>query len=250
MGRKREFSEAIGRFRREAHGAGGVGLLDDEGFDDDSVPMRRYHDNVASHTRSGSASTSQLSLNASSPAPSVFRQRAETGSAFREEVYPPPQQFVDPLVGLGAGFGSIVEDVLGPRASTAPLPLASNANAPPISSANTTSISGPPPSTTSMPPPYAEPHADGPTSSMYADPFRDLSRSTSPRDPSLYYQREGSSSSSGSSPATPQSLLGLPAGTGTAPKKSSPLVNTSASSNPSNWLTRSPKKRAHGLSEN
>ncbi|KAF7295220.1 hypothetical protein MIND_01060900 [Mycena indigotica] len=217
--RKREFSEAIGRVRREAHGAGGVGLLDEEGLDDDdTVPMSRYQDNVVAQ-----ASTSTLGP-PQSPAPSIFRQRAETGSLFREEgVYPPPgAQFVDPLVGIGSGLGSIVDDVMGP------------AEAHKSSSMSSAS------------------------SSLYADPFRDLSHSTSASDPSLYYDRPGAASSlsmassqtSSNRPITPQSLLGLPAGAAPTPKKSSPLVNISAPppSAATTWLNRSPKKHVRGLS--
>ncbi|KAJ7188082.1 hypothetical protein C8R46DRAFT_9090 [Mycena filopes] len=77
---KREFSDALGRVRREAHGAGGVGLLDEEGFDDDdALPMRRYRDNaVSQQTQSRSASSLGPPQ---SPAPSLFRQRAENGLA-------------------------------------------------------------------------------------------------------------------------------------------------------------------------
>ncbi|KAJ7924973.1 hypothetical protein B0H13DRAFT_2654614 [Mycena leptocephala] len=208
--RKREFSEAIGRVRREAHGAGGVGLLDDEGFeDDDGVPMRRYQDNIASHSR---GSTTTLGP-PQSPAPSLFRQRAETGSLFREEgVWPPPQapQFVDPLVGVGTNdLSKIVDDVMGPAAS----------------------------------------------SSLYNDPFRDMSHAPAPSDPSLYYDRRGASSSmsshsqqtSGSRPSTPQSLLGLPAGAAT-PKKPSPLANAATPPSAATWLNRSPRKHTRGLS--
>ncbi|KAJ6594061.1 hypothetical protein B0H19DRAFT_48385 [Mycena capillaripes] len=228
-GRKREFSEAIGRVRREAHGAGGVGLLDEEGFDDDDgVPMRRYTDNAASHNRS------QSSLGApQSPAPSLFRQRAETGSLFREEgVWPPPQgnHFVDPLVGVGTGEGltHIIDDIMGP-APSAHKDDATRGNFPSMSSA---------------------------TKSLYNDPFRDISHASAPSDPSLYYDRRGASSSSmsahsqqssGSRPTTPQSLLGLPAGAAT-PKKSSPLANAVNPPSSATWLNRSPRKDARGLS--
>jgi hypothetical protein len=225
-GRKREFSEALGRVRREAHGAGGVGLLDDEGFDDDdSVPMRRYRDNAASHSPSHSRdmniSTSTLGP-PQSPAPSLFRQRAETGSLFREEgVWPPPgSHFVDPLVGVGTGdgLGKIVDEVMGPA------PNAAHASMTP-----------------SM-------------SSLYNDPFRDISHAppAASADASLYYDRQGASSSmsthSGDRPTTPQSLLGLPAGAAT-PKKSSPLATTTTTAPSSaTWLTRSPRKHTRGLS--
>ncbi|KAJ7780500.1 hypothetical protein DFH07DRAFT_432071 [Mycena maculata] len=235
-GRKLEFSEAIGRVRREAHGAGGVGLLDEEGFDDeDSLPMRRYQDNVVSHSHSRSMNASSSTLGPpQSPAPSLFRQRAETGSLFREEgVWPPPQgnHFVDPLVGVGTGgsLTRIVDDVMGPsKPGDAAAPPA-RGNIPSMSSAS---------------------------SSLFADPFRDVSHSTSPSDHSVYYDRRGASSSmssntthtAGSRPSTPQSLLGLPAGAVPTPKKSSPLAGTNPPSAPTAWLDRSPKKHVRGLS--
>ncbi|KAJ7045674.1 hypothetical protein C8F04DRAFT_1388266 [Mycena alexandri] len=234
--RKQEFSEAVGRVRREAHGAGAMGLLDEEGFDDDdAVPMRRYRDDAASHSRS------LTSLGPpQSPAPSLFRQRAETGSVFREEgVWPPPQgtHFVDPLVGVGTGegLGHIIDDVMGPAE---PTHAKDRGNIPSMSSA---------------------------TSSMYADPFRDISHASAPSDPSLYFDRRGASSSmsthsqqtsgahsqqtSGSRPATPQSLLGLPAGAAGTPKKPSPLAHPVNPPSSATWLTRSPKKPGTRLSE-
>ncbi|KAJ7680485.1 hypothetical protein DFH06DRAFT_1404514 [Mycena polygramma] len=233
--RKREFSEAIGRVRREAHGAGGVGLLDEEGFDDEDVPMRRYQDNAVTHSRSASSLGPPQS-----PAPSLFRQRAETGSLFREEgVWPPPQgTHVDPLVGVGTGdgLGKIVDEIMGPS-PTARKDDATRGNIPSMSSAS--------------------------SSSLYADPFRDISHVPAPSDPSLYFDRRGASSSSaasahsqqtsGSRPTTPQSLLGLPAGAAT-PKKPSPLaasaVPSTAAAPPTSatWLTRSPRKHTRGLS--
>ncbi|CAK5281774.1 unnamed protein product [Mycena citricolor] len=195
-GRRLEFTAALGRARRETQGAGALGLLDDEDFDDDdSVPMRRYRDNDITHARSN---PSAVSLGPQqSPAPSVFRSRAETGSVFREEVFPPPQgPIVDPLVGLGAGgFGHIVNDVMGPDRSP-PAPSSDSQREAPrenIPSMNSTS------------------------SSLYADPFRDLSRNDLQSDPSIYYDRRASPSASehsgaGSRPATPQSSLGLQPG--------------------------------------
>ncbi|KAK7005650.1 hypothetical protein R3P38DRAFT_3038767 [Favolaschia claudopus] len=265
--RKREFSEALGRFRRETQGAGGVGLLDDEfDDDDDNVPMRRYRDAVGhSPSQSRDLNMSSTSLGPpQSPAPSLFRQRAETGSLFREEgVWPPPgSNFVDPLVGLGAGDGltRIVDDVMGPAPSSA------HARDSPSAYSGLGVLN-----TNADGTPRDRPHTAS-MSSMYNDPFRDVSLNPPPYDPSQYYDRSGSSLSthsqqtsggstgSGDRSPTPQSLLGLPAGAA-APKKSSPLVNMSAkaaSPTPSpppptlpsagTWLTRSPRKQAIRLS--
>ncbi|KAF7376277.1 hypothetical protein MSAN_00043100 [Mycena sanguinolenta] len=243
-----------------------AGLLDDEGFDDDdSVPMRRYRDN-AGHSPSNSRDLNMSSVSLGppqSPAPSLFRQRAETGSLFREEgVWPPPgSNFVDPLVGVGSGdgLGKIVDEVMGP----AP-PSSSHAKDEPSSGLG-----------------FADPAHRGPTPSMgslYNDPFRDISHSHSQAptgDLSMYYDRRGASSSlsmhsqqtsggdrqgasssmsmhsqqtsSGDRPTTPQSLLGLPAGAAT-PKKSSPLASTTVPPSSATWLTRSPRKDPRRLS--
>ncbi|KAJ7497452.1 hypothetical protein FB451DRAFT_233316 [Mycena latifolia] len=242
-GRKLEFSEAIGRVRREAHGAGGVGLLDEEGFDDDDgVPMRRYRDNAGGGSRSMNMSQSSLGP-PQSPAPSLFRQRAETGSLFREEgVWPPPQgnHFVDPLVGVGTGegLGRIVDDIMGPASHLKDGSASSTAHALPA--------------VLTDPNPRGNiPSMSSASSSLYADPFRDSSHAALPSDPSLYYDRRGASSSmssnshSTSRPTTPQSLLGLPAGAAQTPKKPSPLANANPPSS-ATWLNRSPRK--HGQS--
>ncbi|KAJ7268831.1 hypothetical protein B0H12DRAFT_70043 [Mycena haematopus] len=237
--------------------------------------MRRYHDNAAalhspSHSRDINMSSASLGP-PQSPAPSLFRQRAETGSLFREEgVWPPPgstSTFVDPLVGLGAagGLGKIIDDVMGPA------PSYSHTKDEPSSSSTAHSGLG-----------FADPAHPGPTpsmSSLYHDPFRDISHSSGPPsgDLSMYYDRRGASSSlsthskersggdrrgassslsthsqqtsSGDRPTTPQSVLGLPVGAAPT-KKSSPLATASVGNAPSSatWLTRSPRKDTHRLS--
>ncbi|KAJ7076339.1 hypothetical protein B0H15DRAFT_916002 [Mycena belliarum] len=244
--RKLEFSEAIGRVRREAHGAGGVGLLDEEGFDDeDGVPMHRYRDNAGGGSRSMNMSEASLGK-PQSPAPSLFRNRApETGSLFREEgVWPPPQgtSFVDPLVGVGSGDGlaRIVDDVMGP-ANPALSHAKSNSNSSPAYTPR-------PSADSNLRPPI--PTMSSATTSLYADPFRDISHTSQPSDPSLYFDRRGASSSMssdshtthGSRPTTPQSLLGLPAGAAPAPKKPSPLAAAANQNSSATWLNRSPRK--------
>ena len=81
------------------------GLLDGEGFDDDdAAALRAYRDGHR----------------ASSPTPSLIRSRAsETGSIFREEVWPPPgeeSRFVDPIQKRSSqvDLSRIVNDVMGP----------------------------------------------------------------------------------------------------------------------------------------
>jgi len=232
-----------------------VGLLDDEGFDDDEgVPMRRYRDDAGVHSPSQSRDINMSSVSLGppqEPAPSLFRQRVETGSLFREEgVWPPPgSQFVDPLVGLGAGdgLGKIVDEIMGPA-----VPGSSHAKDDPTSPSSSSAYSGLG---------FADPAHRGNTASMsslYNDPFRDISHASAPSDPSMYYDRRGASSSmsthsqqtsnGGDRPTTPQSLLGLPAGVAT-PKKSSPLAMAAATPPSSaTWLTRSPRKHANRLS--
>ncbi|KIJ93145.1 hypothetical protein K443DRAFT_13083 [Laccaria amethystina LaAM-08-1] len=97
--RQRLLEEAAVR-RKESKG-----LLDGEGFDDDdAAAMRAYRDGHR----------------ASSPTPSLIRSRAsETGSIFREEVWPPPgeeSRFVDPIERRSSqvDLSRIVNDVMGP----------------------------------------------------------------------------------------------------------------------------------------
>lgn len=96
---KRLLEEAAVR-RKESKG-----LLDGEGFDDDdAAAMRAYRDGHR----------------AGSPTPSLIRSRAsETGSIFREEVWPPPgeeSRFVDPIERRSSqvDLSRIVNDVMGP----------------------------------------------------------------------------------------------------------------------------------------
>lgn len=103
--------------------------------------MRRYQDQPT--PRSGASS-----LHSHSSSLSLFRPRAsDTGSIFREEVWPPPTgdtRFVDPFMGgvrrsRDVDLGSIVDDVMGPsgahrqdasNASTSSDPFRSVANSP------------------------------------------------------------------------------------------------------------------------
>ncbi|TFK37254.1 hypothetical protein BDQ12DRAFT_713624 [Crucibulum laeve] len=108
------------------------GLLDGEEFDDDVVDedvvaMRRYRDTDGAHatTRSigGHSTTSSNAPTVLTAPPPLFRARAsDSGSIFREEVWPPPgeeSKFVDPFIdGVKASsqvdLGRVVDDVMGP----------------------------------------------------------------------------------------------------------------------------------------
>lgn len=206
------FLEALSRSRRENTSAGGVGLLDgefDDDEDDDGVPMRRYRDAVPGHSAELSSSTTHSS------APSLFRARgAETGSVFREQVWPPPgegSQFVDPFVGdvrgaSAADLSKIVDDVMGPSMSAG------------------------------LPPGDPRPRHASPSESLFNDPFRDQSHAGF--SPSVYYDRPSPAASTSSLPGT----SGLPPGAA-QPKKPSPLGGSSTPPPRSskNWLERSPR---------
>jgi hypothetical protein len=77
------------------------------------VQMRAYHDSELTTRSAGMASRHSLS-------PSFHRPRtSETGSIFREEVWPPPAEFVDPFLtsvkrNQEVDLGRIVDDVMGP----------------------------------------------------------------------------------------------------------------------------------------
>ncbi|KDR78021.1 hypothetical protein GALMADRAFT_138179 [Galerina marginata CBS 339.88] len=100
--RKHKLRHTLSTFGKKKEGKG---LLDGEDFDDeDVVPMRSYTD----HPR------------VMSPAPSLLKSRtSETGSIFREEVWPPPG-FIDPIAKHSSqvDLSRIVDDVMGPFAST------------------------------------------------------------------------------------------------------------------------------------
>jgi hypothetical protein len=90
----------------------GRGLLDGEDFDDDvNLPnMASYRDREVSMGSSMSVPRS------TSPTPSLLKSRtAETGSIFREEVWPPPG-FIDPISKNSSrvNLSKIVDDVMGP----------------------------------------------------------------------------------------------------------------------------------------
>ncbi|KAF5329590.1 hypothetical protein D9619_009424 [Psilocybe cf. subviscida] len=104
----------------------GRGLLEDEGFDDDNghPPMRGAY---GTYSSLGAVSATAGSVaRAGSPVPSHIKSRtSETGSIFREEVWPPPG-FVDPISKQSSqvDLSRIVDEVMGP--GTTVLPSASS----------------------------------------------------------------------------------------------------------------------------
>jgi len=107
--RKRRLRKKFAVFGRKREGRR---LLDGEDFDDDvNLPnMASYHDRDASLVSSTSMPRS------TSPTPSLLKSRtAETGSIFREEVWPPPG-FIDPIQKQSSqvDLSKIVDDVMGP----------------------------------------------------------------------------------------------------------------------------------------
>lgn len=92
-------------------------LLDSEGFDDDAGS---YHQQTMRSFNTFSAPPSAVDTRRTiSPAPTMIRSRAsETGSIFRENVWPPPQdEMMDPIHRNSSqvDLSSIVDDVMGPR---------------------------------------------------------------------------------------------------------------------------------------
>ncbi|KAF8957194.1 hypothetical protein BDZ97DRAFT_1924810 [Flammula alnicola] len=98
------------------------GLLDGEEFDDDDTfPQHRTSYRDRAHFQSHSLARS------TSPAPSLLKSRtSETGSIFREEVWPPPG-FDDPIAKQSSqvDLSRIVDDVMGPGSGLAPASSAS-----------------------------------------------------------------------------------------------------------------------------
>ncbi|CAA7263922.1 unnamed protein product [Cyclocybe aegerita] len=94
------------------------GLLDGEEFYDDDVAG---HPRMRSQSRASVAvgATSAARLRTGSPAPGLLKSRtSESGSIFREEVWPPPG-FVDPISQNSSqvDLSRIVDDVMGPATS-------------------------------------------------------------------------------------------------------------------------------------
>ncbi|KJA26665.1 hypothetical protein HYPSUDRAFT_198919 [Hypholoma sublateritium FD-334 SS-4] len=95
------------QIRREGHG-----LLDGEEFDDDVIPPQMRQVNAQRHSFARS----------NSPTPSLLKSRiTDTGSIFREEVWPPPG-FVDPISKNNSqvDLSKIVDDVMGASSSRHP----------------------------------------------------------------------------------------------------------------------------------
>lgn len=93
------------QIRREGHG-----LLDGEEFDDDAI--------IPPHMRQVSAQRHSFARS-NSPTPSLLKSRiTDTGSIFREEVWPPPG-FVDPIAKNNSqvDLSQIVDDVMGASSS-------------------------------------------------------------------------------------------------------------------------------------
>ncbi|KAJ7065558.1 hypothetical protein C8F01DRAFT_1080496 [Mycena amicta] len=124
--RRREVSDAMAMEERKGKGAGGVGMLDGEDFADsvegtesetDTKTEMDMMEPVPKPTPEpavvlpSSISTARL--------PFLFPARtSDSGSAFREEVWPPPREeslFVDPLLQIrnGGDLARIVTDVMG-----------------------------------------------------------------------------------------------------------------------------------------
>ncbi|KAJ6574386.1 hypothetical protein B0H19DRAFT_603307 [Mycena capillaripes] len=156
---RREMTDTLAREERKRKGAGGVGMLDGEGFYD-SVrgwhPPQIGYDGSQTGLRLNLASTAERRTQEfserpplprySAQPPFLFPSRAsDSGSAFREEVWPPPRQesvFVDPLLHAPADdLTRIVTDIMGqpntPTRSTATsMPTSTSTSATASSSAS------------------------------------------------------------------------------------------------------------------
>jgi hypothetical protein len=100
----------------------GRGLLAGEGLDDynsRSLPTHSYRDSVVTTVTTERNARSSSSSSPQSPSSLSFHRArsSEVGSIFREEVWPPPADFVDPFArSVGQNevhLGNIVDDVMG-----------------------------------------------------------------------------------------------------------------------------------------
>lgn len=100
----------------------GRGLLAGEGLDDynsHSLPTHSYRDSMITTVTTERNARSSSSSSPQSPSSLSFHRArsSEVGSIFREEVWPPPADFVDPFARSvrqhGVQLGNIVDDVMG-----------------------------------------------------------------------------------------------------------------------------------------
>ena len=121
--RKRSKDHANEPTRSMPNRRGNVGFLPVEGddFEDDAALMRNAQTSAPVQSLQSSYVAGASPYRPGSPSPSLLRSRvSETGSIFREEVWPPPG-FVDPIemTSSQVNLGTIVDDVMGPSDSTA-----------------------------------------------------------------------------------------------------------------------------------
>lgn len=149
--REQELTDTLAREERKGKGAGGVGMLDGEGFDSmrgGHPPQIEYHGSQIEFHLNLSPDVERTAqeytarppiLRNNTQPPFLFPPRAsDSGSAFREEVWPPPRQesvFVDPLLRAPADdLTRIVTDIMGqPEAPT---------HSPPSSTVASRAVSG------------------------------------------------------------------------------------------------------------
>ncbi|KAJ7088127.1 hypothetical protein C8R44DRAFT_861706 [Mycena epipterygia] len=140
--RQQDLTDTLAREERNGKGAGAMGMLDGEGFRD-SVrgggppqfefrrPQIEYHVRLSSDLERGAQPPdSPPTPRYTTLPPFLFPSRAsDSGSAFREEVWPPPREesvFIDPLLHAPAGdLSRIITDIMGhpnPNAHSSSLP--------------------------------------------------------------------------------------------------------------------------------
>ncbi|KAK7676807.1 hypothetical protein QCA50_020213 [Cerrena zonata] len=198
-------------------------LLAGEDFDDSDPPMTQYRDYPPTPTSGGTLPSRHtpyrdnqqvqfpMASSSANTSPHLATLRAsESGSIFREDVWPPPgeaSRFVDPILATSSqvNLGGIVEDVMGEHNRRTPSPL-------------------PQP----RPPSY---HLR--SGSFGSDPFR------ATPSPSVHSHQPRNSMIDDSDPAliTPPKLFVTNPNSTTSPTSPSPT------SKPRNWLERSPTPR-------
>ncbi|KAJ7025836.1 hypothetical protein C8F04DRAFT_911209, partial [Mycena alexandri] len=130
--RQQELTDTLAREERKRKGAGGVGMLDEEDFGESArgrglpqieyrAPGLEFHLNLSATSvdRPVQEYTERPPmLRYNTQPPFLFPPRtSDSGSAFREEVWPPPRQesiFVDPLLHASEDdLARIVTDIMG-----------------------------------------------------------------------------------------------------------------------------------------
>ncbi|KAF7377122.1 hypothetical protein MSAN_00131200 [Mycena sanguinolenta] len=262
--RAQDLTDTLAREQRTGKGAGGVGMLDGEGFD--SVRGRHppqieyrgsqieFHLNLSPDiertAQEYNGRRPPMSRHNTQP-PFLFPPRtSDSGSAFREEVWPPPRQesvFVDPLFHAPDDLARIVTDIMGqPPPSTNPVSASgSPSTSETVSCSASVALSGPVPAGRSRRNSYSTiyarstVHSTASTSTLPPSSLAAESRGTDSDEDPPWPPTPGPLSDS-----TPPVSYWQKAGSTKEPRRAPQLRPSTGDGSPrvKNWLERTPRQ--------